>query len=327
MRLTFAVLALLPALIAHAQAPAPAPLDPNRVIAIVNGEEIRAAEYYRRMEHLPGVGRRVGNGFSELPPGLLTIDQLVTEKLVLQLARERSLIPSDLEVNAEVQERLTENPDLLEMWKNSGRTEQDMRNQIRYELAQFKLITFGVTVTDQEVDRLYRERIVEFTTQKQLKLSVVVVQNPADRALVDADLKAGKPFAEVARTRSVDASKVQGGAYGTYAVTMFNADARKKLEATTKGATTGWIDSQIDNKPAFVLFLVEDIIPQKVEPLTPAVRKRLRRSTMLDRGRIKNDLNKMMLEARRKAKVEVVPKEFAGAYQEFVKAAVGGGSG
>ena len=52
-------------------------VDPNRVVLVINGEEIKGAEYYRRMEYLPGVGSQMGASFSDFPPGFLTIQQLI----------------------------------------------------------------------------------------------------------------------------------------------------------------------------------------------------------------------------------------------------------
>jgi len=154
----------------------------------VNGEEVKGADYYRRMEFLPGVGKRMGAGFTEVPPGLLTIDQMVTDLLILQLAKEKGVYPSDIEVTAEMADRNRDNPDLLDIWKNSGRTEDELKNTIRIEMAQFKIVTFGITVTDQEIDRIYKERASEFLIPKQYKLSVVVVVSVADKAAVEEDL-------------------------------------------------------------------------------------------------------------------------------------------
>src|SRR4051794_21708042 len=88
------------------------PVDATRVVATVNGVEIKGAEYYRRMEFLPGVGRNLGDGFAEFPPGFLTLEQLITEKLVLQLAKDKGVFPTDVEVKAELDYRKTKNPNL-----------------------------------------------------------------------------------------------------------------------------------------------------------------------------------------------------------------------
>src|SRR5438309_1536369 len=84
-------------------------VDPNRVVATVNGEPIKGEEYYRRMEYLPGVGRFSGDHFAEFPPGFMTLDQLITEKLVMQLAKQKGVAPAAPEIQEELRYRLEEN--------------------------------------------------------------------------------------------------------------------------------------------------------------------------------------------------------------------------
>ncbi|MBN9503936.1 MAG: hypothetical protein J0H02_19320, partial [Armatimonadetes bacterium] len=141
----YSLLVVLAAGAAHAQ------VDTNKTVAIINGEEIKGGEYYHRMEYLSGVGKVSSSGVMEFPPGFLTIEQIITERLILQLAKNKGVYPSDLEVDKELQTRQEENPKMMENWINSGRSEADLKYMTRLELAQFKISTAGVTVTDQEV--------------------------------------------------------------------------------------------------------------------------------------------------------------------------------
>jgi foldase protein PrsA len=297
-----------------------AQIEPNRTVLTVNGDEVKGDEYYRRMEFLPGVGKRMGAGFTEVSPGLLTIDQIVTDRLTLQLAKEKGVFPSDLELDAEYAERLKENPDLLDLWKQSGRTEAELKNQVRLDLAQFKIATFGITVTDQEVERIYRERSEEFLIPRQYKLSVIVVLNEAAKQSVDDDLKAGKSFTDVARARSEDVSKVTGGQYGTLPEKSLGTVVREALRPTKPNETTPWITTNLNDAPAFVKFRVEDIIPEKKEELTPQLRRRIRKNRMLELGRVKNDIVKEMAALRRKSKIEIKNPELAKAYFKLIEA-------
>src|SRR5471030_1100048 len=80
---------------ALAQDPAVKMVDPGRVVAVVNGDEIKGAEYYRRMEYLEGVGIRLGNQFAEFPPGFLAIQKIIDERLTFQLAKSKGVYPTD----------------------------------------------------------------------------------------------------------------------------------------------------------------------------------------------------------------------------------------
>ncbi len=306
----FALLVLVN--LAHAQ------IDPNRVVVSVNGEEIKGAEYYHRMEFLPGVGKRMGANFSEFPPGFLTLDQLITEKLVLQLAKEKGALPSDLEITNEISIKKEENPNLLSLWISSGRSEEDLKNQMRYELAQFKLQTFGISKTDQEVEAYYTANPEQFINPKQMKLRLIAVLSAADKTQVDADLTAGKAFTEVAKAKSADASKISGGDYGTVPVTTLGAGLKEALATVKIGETSKWIETKVGDQPAFIKFLVENILPEEKLELTPKLKRAWRRKLMLQAGSVKNNLEADMKEMRKRSKIDIKQKEFAEPYQKFI---------
>ncbi|MDX2064951.1 MAG: peptidyl-prolyl cis-trans isomerase [Fimbriimonadaceae bacterium] len=294
-------------------------VDPNRVVAVINGEELKGSEYYRRMEYLNGVGRQMGQMFAELPPAILVIDRIVTDRLTLQLAREKGAAPTELEVNAEFAQRLKNNPDLLKTWTDSGRTEAELKEQIKVEIAQFKIITFGVTVTDQEVDRIYKERDADFRIPKQYKLSVIAVTTKEEQAAVDADLKANKPFDEVARTRSKDASRATGGQYGVLPVTMLGAAVLEALNKVKIGGVADWLQSGTDGDTTFIKFKIDDIIAEKKQELTPELRSNIRKTRMVELGRVKNNIVKEMAAMRSKARVEIRQPELQKAYDQLIQ--------
>ena len=68
---------------------------------------------------------------------------------------------------------------------------EDLLNQIKLQQAQFKLVTFGITITDQEVDNHYRTNPVMYTEPKRVKLRVIVVDTDAQKDVVDKALAAG----------------------------------------------------------------------------------------------------------------------------------------
>lgn len=297
-----------------------AQVDPDRLVLTVNGEEIRGTEYYRRMEYLPGVGKPTGRTFSELPPGLLTMDQLITERLVFQLAKQKGVLPTDLEVDAELKVRQQENPNLVTNWTASGRTMDELRYQVRFELAQFKIQTFGVTITNQEVDNHYKTSAAIYTEPKKAKLRVIVVQSEGDRDTVDAALKSGTSFAAAATKYSADVTKANGGEYGTVPYAFLNTQVRDAVQAIKIGESTTWLSVAGSDKPTFMKFMLEDVIPETKLPLDDNLRRSIRRRLMMDRGTVKNDIQKEMIAMRQSAKIDIKQKEFADAYQKFIQA-------
>lgn len=292
-----------------------AQVDPNRVVAVINGEEIKGAEYYRRMEFLPNVGKRLGDRYAEFPPGFMTIDQLITERLILQLAKANNCLPTEGEVQAEFARRKAENPKFVDDWVEAGKLIEDLLNDIKVELATFKLTTRGITITDQEVEDFYKaNKASKYTIPKRVKLRVIVVDSEEKKAAVDSELAAGKPFGEVAQKYSIDVTRVAQGLYGLAALDDLAEPVRNALATTSIGKTTGWIPAN----EQFVKFLKEDTLPETIIPLDDNLRREIRKRLMLDKGRVKNDIARMMLEARKQAKIEIKNKEFAEAYKKFI---------
>jgi parvulin-like peptidyl-prolyl isomerase len=298
-----------------------AQVDPARTIATINGEEIKGGEYYRRMEFLTGVGKRDGDNFFEAPPGFLTLEQLITERLVLQLAKQKGVFPPEVEVDAELKNRTEDNPNLLADWTKLGRTAEELRNQVRYEIAQFKISTFGITVTDQEIEKHFKDNPTMYTVPKQVKLRVIVVEKDTDRAAVDKELAAGKAFNEVARAYSVDISKSNGGDYGTVPLAFLNTPARAAVEAVKIGQATAWVSSQTaDGGNRSVKFQVLDIVPEKKLVLDAKLKRSIRRRLMTDKSVGKVDIRTEMNAMRRKAKIDIKEKSFADIYEKFIEA-------
>ena len=297
--------------------------DLNRTVAVVNGEEIKGPEYYRRMEYLPGVGKMVGNSFATAPPGFLTLDQLINERLLLQLAREKGVFPSDAEVQAEIKLATDANPKFIEQYVASGGTQADLEYQVRLELARYKVQTRGVVVTDAEVDQFYKANPTQFTIPKTVELRVITVETDAAKAAVDADLRAGKAFEDVARDKSIDISKATGGRISPRPLESLDPDSKAAVEKVKVGQTTEWVPT----RGLYTKIFFEKANPQKVLPLDARMRTTIRRNMMMDRGKVKpeNDLGKMMSNMRAKAKIDIKDKDFAATFQRMMGGKTAGG--
>jgi parvulin-like peptidyl-prolyl isomerase len=309
--------------------------DPSAVVLTVNGDVIKAADYYHRLEILPGVSKRIGNATLTYPPGFLTLEALITERLVFQLAKQKNVMPTEPEVQAELNSILTENPNFLNEAELAGQSKADVFHQLKYQMAQFKISTLGVTITDAEIDKFYRERPNLFTIPKRAKLSVIAVSDEATKSKVDAELESGKSFADVAKAYSEDISKDSGGEFGTLSLLELPEQVRNEINKTKIGQKTSWVLMGAKDQPTppktQAKFLLHDVLPEKLTPLDAKVRKQLRRKLMLDRGAAKNDVSREMQEMRLKAKIDITNKTFAEMYKRYlqelgrVPATTGGG--
>lgn len=287
---------------------AQAQIDPGRVIATVNGTPIHGREYYSRMEIQPGLGTPTNTGkFLQIYPGYLTLRLLIEEHLIVQLAESLAVKPSQAAFDKEFKERMDTRPEQFKTWLDMGFTEEDMKHEVLVDMCQFAIQTKGITITDFEVEKFYKENTTKFTLPKRYQLRMIRVGAEADKKAVDDALAAGTKFAEVAASLSTDVTKLSGGQMGLVADGEVTPAVRTALGATKKGMVTGWVATGKE----FAKFLVEDIKGIEVLPLNDKLKRDIRESLMRERGQAKNNVPLMMQEFRRKAKIEFGNYPFA----------------
>lgn len=287
----------------------------DRVVMTINGEKILASEYYQRMEFLPNFGRMVrDNVFEATPPGLLTMQLLLEERIILQCATENGVPPSQAQTQDVYDQKLRQDPNMLTMLEKQGLNKDFLMYQCRIEAAQFNLVTMGVNITDLEIEKYYKGNPREFTSSKKLKLRVIAVPD-GEKAKVDDELKSGKSFAEVAKAMSKDATAAAGGDLGEVAMEDLTGPIIEAIEKVKIGQYTEWVQGE----NIVVRFLKENVIPPVVKKFDDDLKKRIRRNLMIDRGAVKNDLEKLLAATRKKAKIEVLQPQFRSEFAKFMQ--------
>ncbi|MCG9896175.1 MAG: peptidyl-prolyl cis-trans isomerase [Fimbriimonadaceae bacterium] len=297
---------------------AAAQVDPNRVVVRVNGEPITGQTYFTRMQFLPGVGRMSGSNFVPGAPGLFTLQQLINEVLMFQLAQQRGVAPSEAEIDAEVARRKRDEPGIWQSFQEAGLGEAEFRWDSRYELSQFKIVTQGVNITNQEVDQFYRGNIATlYTLPRRYVLRVISVSDPANREKVDAALTAGRAWGDVAAEFSQDMSRRNEGRFATIADDDLGDPLRSEVLKLQKGGRTPWMNSG----NTWAKFWLEDLLEKQVRPLDDTLRAEIRRRLMIDRGGARVNMMLLMDEMRRKAKIDFLGSPF----EPTLKSLFGGG--
>ncbi len=286
------------AVLAATGAMAQSQLDPSRTVLVVNNDKILAGSFYRRMENLPNVGRMVGNRFVSASPGFLTLQQMINEALMIQLAREKGVAPTKAELDDELARAAADVPEMMASNRSLGFTDEEIRRTFEVTLSEFKVTSMGINITNQEVDKFYKENPTLYTNPRRFKLRVIAVKDEAGIRKVDDELAKGTAFAEVAKMYSEEASKADGGLYGEIVEDQLGAKLKPEVLKLKKGGMTPWAQSQ----DSFYKFFVEEIFDAKVLPLDDRLRRDIRRGLMIDRGQVKNNVGEMMKEMRMKVK-------------------------
>jgi foldase protein PrsA len=184
----------------------------------------------------------------ELAAGRLQVlDDLIKQEVLFQRAEKENLLPTDEEVTQTIETQKQQNGMTAEQYqqalKESGQTEQDLRNVARKQLAINKLLDrMGSKVgtpSEKEVSDFFTNNRERYVSSRGVGLAAIVV-DPVENPGITNDakseteaknkidiifqrLKSGADFATVAREQSEDQSLLRGGDIGFYA----EADLRK----------------------------------------------------------------------------------------------------
>jgi parvulin-like peptidyl-prolyl isomerase len=235
--------------------------EPNETAATVNGKTIKMEDVER------AVKQQAQGEESKLSPlelasaRLQVLQSLIEQEVMFQKAEKEGTVPSDEDVNAEVNKRKTQSgksADAIEKeMKDQGLTEASVRDQVKKELAIQKLvekITGKIEPPkDAEIDAFYNGNKDAFVKKRGVKLAAIVI-DPANNgegdtttdeqsAVIKANdiikrLQAGQEFSTLAQQYSEDQSRFQGGDLGYIAEDDMRQNFPEQLVATLMNPQT-----------------------------------------------------------------------------------------
>ncbi|HVF47397.1 MAG TPA: SurA N-terminal domain-containing protein [Pyrinomonadaceae bacterium] len=212
-------------------------VDPNETAAKVNGKIIKMEEVHRAVKQ-QAQGQDDKMSPLELAGARLQVLQsLIEQEVMFQKAEKEGIVISDGDVTTELNKRKTQSgksaDQIAKEMKESGVTEESVRESLRKELAIQKLVE-QVTgkiepPKDSEIEAFYNGNKEAFVKKKGVKLAAIVV-DPAKTSEADTtvdepsavlaaneiikQLQQGVDFAQVAREKSEDQSRFQNGDLG-----------------------------------------------------------------------------------------------------------------
>lgn len=302
-------------LAAGAQAPQPVKPVPQvlpEVVARVNGEDVKKADFERMIRTIEG---RAGQPIpAEHRDEILrnALDQLVVYTLLAQESKARGIKVDDTEVNQKVQELRGQFPSQEAFdaaLKTRGMTEESLRHDASVDLSVNKLMDTQVAgaaaATDTDAKDFYDKNPDKFKQEERIRASHILIhvdQNapPAVRAKAKAQIesilkqaRSGADFATLARKYSQDDSAQAGGDLNYFSpgqmVPQFDAVAFKlKVGQISDVVTTEFgyhIIKVTDRKPArtvpfdeakpqIMQFLTEQKKQQQADAYIDALKKK-----------------------------------------------------
>jgi foldase protein PrsA len=188
----------------------------RRTMVSVNGDKITKAEFQRRLERLPVPS---GTGAPPQQAGALVMNQLVNEKLILGLAKEKKVEPTEAQVNKKV-ELMKKEGNLQQMLNQRGIGDiEDFKHELSVNQAFTNVMTKGVDIKDADVkaqyDQLLNAKQSPFKRAEQVEIAIILASTKDKIDKASSLLKSGTEFASVAMKLSEDQfTAKQGGVAG-----------------------------------------------------------------------------------------------------------------
>ncbi|HWP30299.1 MAG TPA: SurA N-terminal domain-containing protein [Fimbriimonadales bacterium] len=286
----------------------------DKPVAEFNNSPITEAQYLKRLETLPNVyvvirGQRVLAPVAE-PLSAQALRSLMQEETLLQVAKDQGVMPTQADVDKEIQfnEQLQSN--WLNNLKEQGFTLDDIRRLVLVELARERLVTRGVPEkTLADVDKYVKENPEQFIQPATVKFRWIVVEKGMEKKVDDA-LGKGLTFGAVASEFSiVPDAKLSNGSFPATSqeprpvpIDRLSPPLRKAAESTPERKISGWFDYQGKRAKIYV----ESKTPAQKMTLTSAMKEKIKRQLMIQDG-IGNELDRLLLQKIIEAEIKVFP--------------------
>jgi foldase protein PrsA len=287
----------------------------RKIVAKVNGEPIHRDEFVDWTINFRNVNPSEGSG-----AGLQALSAMVLDAIVMQEAKRENVVPTDAEVNQRMQmiaQQLGQRGVTLEQFlQRSGITMEAARTEMRSDLARRNLLTKGLQINDQEVQKFYDEHKRDFTTPEQVKIHQLTVNTEREAKEARSDLK-NADFGLVALSRSVDVFKQVGGAVPPFSRGQPGLPVDPHVQQIAFTMKAGQISDPIKVSGRWVIIKVDEIIPAKTPTLAEMkelIREGLLQQKAQQTGRM-DQMQQRLMTLRQNAEIEILDDQFKNAPQ------------
>lgn len=293
-------------------------------VAVVNGDKISRDDFYTLLEHKPQV--RVdptslqANGDARVAGtlGFQALADLIKNQVILQIAKEEGVAPSESDLTRELTYRTTRQPDFLKQSMDQGFTKEQILRDLRVLLSQERVVSKGVTVPDSEVNNYIAKNPRAFEQPKAALLSYITVSTDAKKKQVDEQLNGKVPFSVVAQ----QLSEAPGARTGKNQVpqtnfAQFPPQLQRLVDATPQGQTTAWMKDGTN----WVKFSVDQKRNASAIEITPVIKETVKRQLAQIRGEKGSDFKRKLARKIISADVRITDKIYADLWKKQVEEA------
>ena len=283
--------------------------EPAAIAATVNGDVITVSEFYTRLQTMRAQDFIASINPLQVRPeaaGLLLLNDLINKRLILQWAARTKDLPTDAEIQTEL-DTLEKQPNVQQAIAAHLFNEDNLRLDLRVQKARYNIATASLSISPAELDAYYKKNAARYGTPERWGLSVIRTTKRGALIKITEALRAGKPFADVAREFSDDpAAKQKGGDLGVISAT--DPGLPQPLRDAVRKLKTGEVSPPV--KVAFpqgsVWFFVRltGREPATLPPLD-TIRKQVEQNALLELAKGYTDADKKIGEFRQSARIEI----------------------
>ena len=283
--------------------------EPAAIAATVNGDIITVAEFYARMQTMRAQDFLVSVNPLQARPetaGILLLNDLINKRLILQWAAKTKDLPSESEIQAEL-DALEKQPNVQQALASHFFSEDNLRYDLRVQRARYNIATAALSITPAELDAYYKKNAARYGTPERWGLADIRTTRRSALPKIEDALRAGKPFAAVAKEFSDDlASKDKGGSLGVInaADPGLPASLRDAVKKLKTGEVTPPVKVVFPQGSAWYFVRLTSREPATLPPLD-SVRKQVEQQALLERAGGYAATDKKISEFRQSAKIEI----------------------
>ena len=284
-------------------------------VATVDGAVISQEQLVQHMKTKGTVRVVLTNGqVAELPiadtMAFQSLQDLITQQILLQMAEDAGLRPDEAAVDAEIKFRERLNPNFISNLRSRGYTQSQIEREVAVDLARERLLTRGIDVSMDEVETMILEQPEQFMDPATIDMYYILVTTPEGKRNVDAALGSAQPFRTVAANLSEAPNAVRTrGAFPERRVDRLSSAVREIADATPVTGITDWLLIEQSGAQTWAKFLIEGRTDAAPIDMTDDRKEYVRRQIALERGRLANDLTAQVGERLKDAKVEISKDE------------------
>jgi foldase protein PrsA len=274
----------------------------RRTIVKVNGEKVTKNDFYNRLQAVP-----VQTPQGPQMAGRYVMQQIISEKLVQQLADDQKVKPTEAQINKKIDFIKKQSGNLGQVLKQRGMSLDDLKRQITIEQSFINVVTKGVKITDEQAKKAYDQAMAAkpspFIRPEAVMVSGIIVANKAKCDKAYGLLQGGTEFSAVAAEYNDDPGIKKNNGRLNW-VTKDDPRLPPQIRNTAFALTPGKYSAPFKVQNTWVILRADSRRPKRITPYDE-VKDMIKEQLAIQEGTKKGTFRKEMQKFAKAADIQV----------------------